>query len=192
MRVARCGRSGLGLASAASRLLVAARKRPGSVLGGLVIAAGSLAIVVNALGFQQSRHPAPMFSKFDRSGARPVEPAPTPPTRPLDVEAAVPPPQPPARSQSRDPIGEMIRASETTASASAARPADSEPQRLVASAQRALVKLGYGPLKTDGVLGQGTRQAIERFQRDRGLPGTGELGPRTARELSAQSGIRVE
>ena len=67
-----------------------------------------------------------------------------------------------------------------------------EPQRQVASAQRALQKLGYGPLKADGIFGQGTRQAIERFERDRRLTPTGELGPRTVRELSAQSDIRVE
>jgi peptidoglycan hydrolase-like protein with peptidoglycan-binding domain len=67
-----------------------------------------------------------------------------------------------------------------------------EPQRHVASAQRALLKLGYGPLKTDGIFGQETRQAIARFERDRRLTQTGELGPRTVRELSAQSGIRVE
>ena len=83
----------------------------------------------------------------------------------------------------------MIRSADTTGSASAARP---EPQRPVAAAQRALQKLGYGQVKVDGVFGQETRQAIERFERERRLTPTGELGPRTARELSAASGIRVE
>ena len=72
------------------------------------------------------------------------------------------------------------------------QPPRGEAQRSVAAVQRALTKLGYGPLKTDGVMGTGTRQAIERFERDRRLTPTGELGPRTVRELSALSGIRVE
>ena len=188
------------LASAAGRLLAAGLKRPGSLLAGLVIAAGSTAIVMNALSFQHSRHPSPIFSKAERATApyRQLEVAapaapPTPPMRPLAAIPTAALPQPPARTQVRDPIGDMIRASEMTGSASTARPGDAraEPQR-IASAQRALVKLGYGPLKTDGVFGQGTRQAIERFERERRLPTTGELGQRTVRELSAQSGIRVE
>ncbi len=191
--------SGSSLAALGSRLLAAALKRPGSLVGGIVLTAGSVAIVINALGFQQARHPSPMFSKAERATAssRPIESAapvvaPTPPARPLPVSPSSAPPQPPARNQARDPIGEMIRASETTGSAAVSRPAEAEPQRLVASAQRALVKLGYGPLKTDGLLGQGTRQALERFERDRRLPVTGELGQRTARELSIQSGVRLD
>jgi peptidoglycan hydrolase-like protein with peptidoglycan-binding domain len=104
-------------------------------------------------------------------------------------------PQPAPRSASRDPIAELIRGSETTGTASpapAAADGRQEPQPHVASAQRALVKLGYGPLKVDGIFGPETRQAIERFERDRRLTATGELGPRTVRELSALSGIRVE
>jgi hypothetical protein len=194
---------GSWLASAGGRLLAAALKRPGSLLGGLVLTASSLAIVVNALSLQQSRHPSPMFSRAERATppARPVDPAPialapTPPSRPLPVAppaaaSAAAPPQPPARSQARDPIGDMIKASETTGSSGSARTGDGE-QRLVTSAQRALLKLGYGPLKADGMLGQGTRQAIERFERDRRLPVTGDLGQRTARALSAQSGVRLD
>ncbi len=78
----------------------------------------------------------------------------------------------------------MIRASDGAAK--------TEPQKLVSSAQRALTKLGYGPLKSDGLMGVGTRQAIEKFERDRRLPVTGELNPKTIRELAAQSGALVE
>ena len=65
------------------------------------------------------------------------------------------------------------------------------PER-IAAAQRALNKLGYGPLKADGSIGPGTRQAIERFERDRRLAVTGEVGSRTARELASQSGLPVD
>jgi peptidoglycan hydrolase-like protein with peptidoglycan-binding domain len=67
-----------------------------------------------------------------------------------------------------------------------------EPTRIVTSGQKALSKLGYGPLTADGVMGQTTRQAVERFERDRRLPVTGEISGRTARELAAQAGIPVE
>jgi peptidoglycan hydrolase-like protein with peptidoglycan-binding domain len=63
---------------------------------------------------------------------------------------------------------------------------------MVAAGQRALAKLGYGSTKVDGILGPETRLAVERFERERRLPVTGELGDRTARELSALTGIPVE
>jgi hypothetical protein len=183
------------------RLLAAALERPGALLGSLVIAGATTAIVVNALSFQSSRHPAPIFAKSDRvlnqgqaPEAAPPAVAPTPPVRPPVTPAPAAVPQPPARAAARDAIGDMIRADTTGSASSPGRLADArgEPQRPVAAAQRALGKLGYGPLKADGVFGPGTRQAIERFERDRHLTPTGELGPRTARELSVQSGIRVE
>jgi hypothetical protein len=182
------------LASTVSRLVIAGLQRPGSVLAGLIMTGGAMAIMINALG-QQARHPSPIFAKAERSPAQrqtdaaPAMP-PVPPARPPDAAAA---PQPPARTQARDPIGDMIRASETTGTASPVRQAEAwvEPQR-VTSAQRALAKLGYGPIKADGIFGQATRQAVERFERERRLPVTGELNQRTARELSSQSGIRVE
>jgi hypothetical protein len=166
------------------------------VVGGLTIAVTAGAIVVNALGFQSGRHPAPIFA---REGAPPHrEPGPpavppVPPTRPSSVTSTASlPPQPgasAARPPARDAIADIIRSADTTGSASAPR---AEPQRPVAAAQRALQKLGYTQIKVDGVFGQETRQAIERFERDRRLTPTGDLGPRTARELSAASGIRVE
>ena len=64
-----------------------------------------------------------------------------------------------------------------------------EPSRAIVNAQRALNKINYGPMKPDGLLGPGTRQAIERFERDHKLPVTGELAPRTVRELATVSGI---
>lgn len=47
----------------------------------------------------------------------------------------------------------------------------------VSSAQRYLLALGYYTGKVDGVNGPGTRSAVTRFQRDKGLSPTGELSP---------------
>jgi hypothetical protein len=70
------------------------------------------------------------------------------------------------------------------------RPAP-EPRRAVAAAQRALVKLGF-VLEADGVAGPTTRQAIERYERDRGLPARGVLSPDLARRLGTESGVAIE
>jgi peptidoglycan hydrolase-like protein with peptidoglycan-binding domain len=60
--------------------------------------------------------------------------------------------------------------------------------RQLAAVQRALSDSGYGPLETNGVLGSNTRAAIERFERDRRIPITGQVSERVIRELSAVTG----
>jgi hypothetical protein len=96
------------------------------------------------------------------------------------------PTRPPA---ARDAIGEIIRMGGPvpTPPANVGR---AEPGDTVLSGQRALAKLGYD-IKADGIMGSGTRQAIERFERERKLPVTGDFTARTVRELSAASGIAV-
>jgi Putative peptidoglycan binding domain len=201
------------------RALRAVLTHPKEAFAAVVLAGSATAIIVNALAFQSVRHLTPVFG--ERAQTRAEAPAPLPPARPVapaplalvpqprnavrDVASdatrtgEVPPPAPartilpasPARSAApRDPIGDLIRSSEApTPSGPVSR---TDPQHIVAAGQRALAKLGYGPLKPDGIMGPGTRQAIERFERDRRLAVTGELGPRTARELAALSGIPIE
>jgi peptidoglycan hydrolase-like protein with peptidoglycan-binding domain len=107
------------------------------------------------------------------------------PARPTPAQAA-----PAQRPAARDDIGELIRMCGVPVPPANVGRTDA-PER-IAAAQRALNKLGYGPLKADGSMGPGTRQAIERFERDRRLAVTGEVGSRTARELASQSGLPVD
>ncbi len=58
--------------------------------------------------------------------------------------------------------------------------------------QRALNKIGYGPVKEDGVYGATTKAAIELFEKNRRLSVRGEPNGRVLKELSAASGIAVE
>ena len=58
----------------------------------------------------------------------------------------------------------------------------------IGSAQRILARYGYGPVRINGELDADTRSAIGRFERDRGLPQTGEVSDRLMRELVAYSG----
>lgn len=206
---------GLGASSPAFSLgadvlrrgLAVVRRRPTVAAGTLLVLATASAVGWNALAVQTGKHPAPLF------GARPpqrvVAAAPLPPARPPlalpsgpSAPAAAKPPlrdlsveitrstepavRPPAAAPRRDPIGDVIRGDQVSP---AAKP---DGQRGVTSAQKALIKLGYGPAKPDGVLGPATRQAIERFERDRRLPVTGELGSRTMRELAGQAGVAIE
>jgi peptidoglycan hydrolase-like protein with peptidoglycan-binding domain len=58
----------------------------------------------------------------------------------------------------------------------------------VAAVQRALSDYGYGQIKPTGVVDSDTRAAIEKFERERKLPVTGQVTDRIARELSALTG----
>ena len=58
--------------------------------------------------------------------------------------------------------------------------------------QRALAEYGYGQLTPNGVLGAETKAAIERFERERKLPVTGQIRERLTRELAAVTGRPLE
>ncbi|MBP1180816.1 peptidoglycan-binding domain-containing protein [Methylobacterium sp. PvR107] len=191
------------------------RTRPGTVLGSLVAVGAAAFVCVNALGYQAGRHPAPILPKLAQKAPPPRDAAPAAkepvrdvardPARPEPDRAATPAP---AKSASRDAIGDLIHADETTASVTpkaspraAAKPAASKEASKEASktakpeketdpilrAQKALSKLGY-PIKADGAMGPGTRAAIEKFERNAKLPVTGEASGRTLRELVTRAG----
>lgn len=178
-------------------------RRPGEIIGSIVIIGAVAAVSMNALGFQGGRHPAPFFvpvaarPEATASSRKPAAAKALPADaasagRDTAKVSAAPDAKPgsaseaetrAARSPGADTIAEIIRAGETIV------PVGRKPEHTVARAQRALVKLGYGPLKSDGVPGPATRAAIERFERDRKLPVKGEAGGRTLRELAARSGL---
>ncbi len=89
---------------------------------------------------------------------------------PLKTEAAAP--KAPARP---DPIAELIA-----------------PSQRVIAVQRALNDFGYGPVKATGNYGPETISAIQKFERDRKLPVTGQISPRLLRELTALTGRPLE
>lgn len=184
-------------------------RHPGGALGTLAGCGAAIYVCLNAVGFQEGRHPAPILPTVEaKAGEKPVAPrAPDPRLAEAKPPAASLPVRPaPAREvraeapAPRDAIADMIRSGETTASVTpkpsakeaakveASKSDPAKPDPAVARAQRALVKLGYGPLKDDGLMGPGTKAAIERFERDRKLPVKGEAAGRTLRELTAKAG----
>jgi peptidoglycan hydrolase-like protein with peptidoglycan-binding domain len=62
----------------------------------------------------------------------------------------------------------------------------------VLSLQRALAEYGYGQIKPSGVIDADTKAAIERFERERRLPITGQVSERVARELATVTGRPLE
>jgi peptidoglycan hydrolase-like protein with peptidoglycan-binding domain len=84
-----------------------------------------------------------------------------------------------------DPIAALINGNSPAV-------ASSQPDKRILGVERALAKQGYGPLKLDGVLGNDTRNAIARFEKDRGLPVTGQMSSRLLRELTLVTGAQVE
>ncbi len=70
--------------------------------------------------------------------------------------------------------------------------AQADQQKTLVQVQRALNKLGYGPLKEDGVFGGGSKAALEKFEKDRKLAVKGEPQGRVLRELASASGMAVE
>ncbi|MEH2509598.1 hypothetical protein V1291_000952 [Nitrobacteraceae bacterium AZCC 1564] len=155
--------------------------------------AAVIAIMTNALFLQAGRHPSPMFGTAFISPApisaplprvRPAEADPRP-SEPTPVEASAPvkvAPSPsnttrtPAAAAHRaDPVGDLINST-----------------RRIAAVQRALTEYGYGQLKPTGVIGTDTQAAIQKFERDRKLPVTGQLSDRLIKDLVVLTGRPIE
>ena len=62
----------------------------------------------------------------------------------------------------------------------------------VAAVQRALTDYGYGQLKATGTVGADTQAAIQKFERERKLPLTGQVSERLVRELGLATGRTFE
>lgn len=160
------------------------------------IALAAIGIPLNALYLQEGRHPAPLFRvnapeasvELKTAHVAALAPTPLPPARPVTAAPAQTQPAPAAKPpaakpelargpEKRDAIGALLggRAQKSE-----------EADKNVLAAQRALAKLGYS-VRADGVFGGATRQALEKFERDSGLPVKGDLTPKIMRQLHARS-----
>jgi hypothetical protein len=183
------------------------------VAGALAFAAVS-AIVANAMFMQAGHHPSPMFgtpAAVPLAAANPLpRPRPAEATlRPADVKLAEvrPAEVKPADVKPAAPVSVIAKTNAApVASATPARPpapipvsSRSDPvgdliiaSRRVAAVQRALTDYGYGQLKPTGTVGSDTQTAIQKFERDRKLPITGQMSDRLVRELSAATGRAID
>jgi hypothetical protein len=112
----------------------------------------------------------------------------------------------PAEPRANDPLGNLLKATGAAPAAPSgvlrppapvpvatrAETAASSTSRRVAAVQRALTEYGYGQLKPTGTVGSDTQAAIQRFERERKLPVTGQMSDRLVRELAAVIGHPVD
>jgi hypothetical protein len=181
---------------------------PKDLIAGALAFAAVSAIIANAMFMQAGHHPSPMFGATVSAPLTAANPLPRPrpveaTLRPADVRLAevrpaevkptavsviakttaapvasatiARPPAPILVSSRSDPVGDLIIAS-----------------RRVAAVQRALTDYGYGQLKPTGTVGSDTLAAIQKFERDRKLPITGQMSDRLMRELSAATGRAID
>ena len=66
------------------------------------------------------------------------------------------------------------------------------PSTRIVAIQRALTDFGYGPLKPTGVYDAETRASIERFEKARRRPITGQISDQLVRDLAALTGRPLE
>jgi hypothetical protein len=55
-----------------------------------------------------------------------------------------------------------------------------------------LTEYGYGQLKPTGTIGSDTQAAIQKFERERKLPLTGQMSDRLVRDLVAMTGHPID
>src|SRR5271169_6418566 len=177
-------------------------RRPKDVIAGALAFAAVTAIIANALFLQAGRHPAPMFGSVTTMPAVASATAnPLPRPRPVDVfEARI------AESRAADLMANLVKTTGATPVMPAAVPRPLAPvplsvhgdaasipsARRVASVQRALTDYGYGQLKPTGMIGSDTQAAIQKFERARKLPVTGQLSDRLVRELTGMIGHPID
>jgi hypothetical protein len=144
---------------------------------------------------------------------RPVEAT----TKPVDVSPAEPKAVEPksdfksdiksefkSEPRAADPMTNLVKATAIPqpAPSVAARPPAPIPvssrndpasaSRRVAAVQRTLTEYGYGQLKPTGTAGSDTQAAIQKFERDRKIPVTGQMSDRLVRELAAMTGKAID
>jgi len=183
---------------------------PKDMIAGALAFAAAGAIIANALFLQAGRHPSPMFGTVAAMPAAAPAPAnPLPRPRPPDVAAraieppAAPEPKP-VEAKSYDPMTNLVvkaTGAAPAAGSNVARPpapipsretTQSTGSRRVAAVQRALTEYGYGQLKPTGTIGADTQAAIQKFERERKIPVTGQMSDRLVRELTAVIGHPID
>jgi Putative peptidoglycan binding domain len=191
---------------------------PKDVIAGALALAAIVAIIANALFMQAGRHPAPMFGMVTTlpAVASPVVasvPASLlPRPRPVEADSALPETRladpKAADAKAVDPMTTLVKTTSTVQAATANIPrppmtvpvssrVDSVPVSIggshrVAAVQRALTEYGYGQLKPTGIVGSDTQVAIQKFEKARKLPVTGQVSDRLVHELAATIGHSIE
>jgi hypothetical protein len=190
---------------------------PKDLVAGVLAFAAVSAIIANALFLQAGHHPSPMFGSvvaIPPAGLPAASPLPRPrpvelATRPADTSPPeskpvelkpieIKPAEPKAAEpKAADPLANLVKATATPVTSNVPRPPAPIPTaaqgaRRVAAVQRVLTEYGYGQLKPTGTIGSDTQAAIQKFERERKLPVTGQMSDRLVRDLVAMTGHSID
>ena len=190
------------------------------VAGALAFTAIS-AIVANALFLQAGRHPSPMFGNVVAMPAAMATASPLPRPRPVEaaarpadaapveprIESRIEPraAEPKGADPKSDPMTNLVKITALPPGGVARPPApipaasrgetiasQTPAARRVAAVQRTLTEYGYGQLKPTGTAGSDTQAAIQKFERERKIPVTGQVSDRLVKELTAMIGHPID
>jgi len=146
----------------------------------------AIAVLMNALFIQPTWHRPPVPSDGPAPAqtsvaphARQVDPTPNPTMAVRAAPSA-------AKSAAAGPL--PLRPSQSTSMASERPPSS----KRVIAVQRTLAEYGYGQIKPSGIIDAETQAAIQKFERERKLPITGQASERVVRELAAVTGRALE
>jgi hypothetical protein len=186
---------------------------PKDLIAGALAFAAVSAIIANAMFMQAGHHPSPMFGAIVGAPVAAANPLPRPrpveaTLRPAEVKLAEVRPAEvrPAEVKPATPVSVIAKTNAAPVAPATARPpapipvsSRSDPvgdliivSRRVAAVQRALTDYGYGQLKPTGNVGSETQAAIQKFERDRKLPITGQMSDRLVRELNTVTGRAID
>jgi hypothetical protein len=184
----------------ANALFLQAGRHPSPMFGNVVTLPAALA----------PASPLPRPRPVEAAG-RPADVAPAEPRTEPRIEVRTAEPKaadPKAADPKSDPMTNLVKATIAVqpapsgimrppapipvASRSETIPNQTPAARRVAAVQRTLTEYGYGQLKPTGVAGSDTQAAIQKFERERRIPVTGQVSDRLVKELTAVTGRPVE
>ncbi|MGA2994344.1 peptidoglycan-binding protein [Bradyrhizobium sp.] len=187
------------VAIVANALFMQAGRHPAPMFGTLTTLPAGASPVVASVPASLLPRPRPVEADTVLSETRPADPKAADP-KAADPKAADP--------KAADPMTSLVKTTSTVQAATANIPrppmtvpvssrVDSVPvsnggSHRVAAVQRALTEYGYGQLKPTGVVGPDTQAAIQKFEKARRLPVTGQVSDRLVHELAATIGHSIE
>ena len=188
----------------ANALFLQAGRHPSPMFGSVVAIPAAALAPASPLP-----RPRPVEADASLLEPKPAEPklAEPRPAEPKPAEPKLAEPRP-AEPKPADPLTNLVKATSAAPAASSTivRPPAPIPlssrnetstnpaagSRRVAAVQRALTQYGYGQLKPTGTVGTETQAAIQKFERERKIPVTGQISDRLVRELTAVIGRPID
>jgi Putative peptidoglycan binding domain len=183
----------------ANALFLQAGHHPSPIFGSVVAIPAAGLAPASRLPRPRPVEPAVKPAETSPPESRPAE------LKPVEIKSAEPRAAEPKASESKaseskaaDPLANLVKATAAMPMTSnvprppAPIPTAAQGARRVAAVQRVLTEYGYGQLKPTGTVGSDTQAAIQKFERERKLPVTGQMSDRLVRDLVAMTGHPID